>query len=109
MSTSWQTITIHRDAPTKPVPGEACNGCGICCTADPCPVARLFLWQWRGACRALIWEDSASRYHCGMLTDPARHSRVIPAACNGLAKRFFAKRIAAGAGCDSVVDVDTQP
>lgn len=101
MNTTWQTITIHRDAPAKPAQGAPCNGCGVCCAADPCPVARLFLWQWRGACRALIWDESTGHYRCGMLSDPAKHSRIVPAICNGLAKGFFAKRIAAGAGCDS--------
>jgi len=107
MNPEWQTIALHPHAPAKPAVGAPCNGCGVCCAAEPCPVARLFLWQRRGACRALVWEESAGCYRCGMLADPAQYSWLIPVAFNGLAQTFFAKRIAAGAGCDSSAEVET--
>lgn len=106
MPIATQTIILHRDAPPKPTLGEACNGCGVCCAAEPCPVARIFLLQRSGSCRALLWQPSSARYACGMVGEPARHSKLIPAWLNAQAGRFFASRIAAGLGCDSTAEVE---
>lgn len=108
MKTSWQTITLHRNAPPKPRPGEPCNGCGVCCAAEPCPIAALFLFQRRGRCRALVWQDEHARYVCGMVTSPESHSRLIPASLGKLMGGFFASRISAGAGCDSTAELDVE-
>lgn len=101
-----QTIILHREAPPKPALGAACNGCGVCCAADPCPVARVFLLQRAGSCRALLWQAASSSYACGMVSEPARHSRLVPTWLNARAGRFFASRIAAGLGCDSATEVE---
>lgn len=98
-------IELHALAPPKPEPDAACNGCGVCCALVPCPVAHVFLWQFRGACRALVWQ-AAGRYACGMVLWPDRHVRLIPARWRGWLGRFFASRIAAGAGCDCAAEVD---
>lgn len=100
-----QRIELHADAPAKPRTGSPCNGCGVCCAAEPCPVARLFLFQFAGRCRALVWNDASSRYRCGMAAAPHRHSRLIPQALAPAAARFFASRIAAGSGCDADIEV----
>ena len=62
-----QVIHIHPAAPRKPVVGAPCNGCGVCCLAEPCPVGVLVSRRLKGACKALVWSEQAGRYHCGLL------------------------------------------
>lgn len=88
-----QIIRIHADAPLKPAPGAICNGCGVCCLAEPCPVGMLVSLKRSGACRALRWNDAERRYRCGLMQDIAG-SRTPWA-------RLARRLIAAGAGCDS--------
>lgn len=99
-----QVIRIHAEAPPKPAPGEPCNGCGVCCAAETCPPARWALLQWRGSCRALLWDGS--RYVCGLVRRPDDYLPWLPRYWRAVAGRFFARRIAAGAGCDSDAEVD---
>ncbi len=97
-------IYLQRSAPAKPPLGQACNGCGVCCAAETCPVARVFLLQWTGPCPALAWQGAEQRYACGMLVRPASYLAWLP---NWLAP-WFARRvrrwIAAGIGCDSAAE-----
>ena len=100
-----QTIDLHEQAPPKPEYGEPCNGCGVCCAAEPCPVACLFLFQFKGRCRALLWQEESARYACGMVVQPDRYSRLIPGFARRLMGAFFATRIAANKGCDADIEV----
>ena len=34
-------IYLHPAAPAKPAVGAACNGCGVCCAWQPCPLGML--------------------------------------------------------------------
>jgi hypothetical protein len=86
-----RTIFLQPEAPPKPAPGAACNGCGLCCAAEPCPLGMLVSRRRQGACAALQWQAAENRYRCGLLAEPRPW---LPAA---LARRW----IAAGAGCDS--------
>lgn len=52
----------------KPRLGEACNGCGYCCTVEPCLLAKEFLHCITGPCYAL--ESSAGRSRCGLVRNP---------------------------------------
>ncbi len=88
------SIRIHPQAPAKPHIGTACNGCGVCCLAEPCPVGMVVSGRIRGACRALRWNDSTQRYRCGLMS-PSRP----------LLSRLAARWIAAGRGCDSSAEV----
>jgi len=99
------TILIHAKAPPKPALGEACNGCGICCATEPCPVSMVALLQFKGACRGLMWQEKESRYACGMVVQPAAYLRWLPARLENWAGRLAAKRIAAGQGCDAAIEV----
>jgi len=99
--TSPTLIWLRQQAPLKPEVGQACNGCGVCCAAEPCPVALVFLWQRRGSCRALLWDQASMSYRCGMLTQPAQYLRWLPLRWQALFARRVRRWIAAGAGCDS--------
>jgi hypothetical protein len=108
-----QTIYLHPAAPNKPPEGAPCNGCGVCCTVQPCPLGMVLSGRRTGACAALRWDDAAALYRCGALTEPRAVvtqtlgqrgvwlARPIAAVLQRLAHRW----IAAGRGCDS----DWQP
>ena len=97
-----QIIHIHPAAPHKPPVGAACNGCGVCCLAEPCPVGVLLSRRRRGACTALLWDEAAGRYLCGVVSAPARF--VAPAWLARLAGRLAPRWIAAGQGCDCTLE-----
>jgi hypothetical protein len=87
-----QRVFRIANAPAKPPAGSACNGCGVCCLAEPCPVGIVVSRRRRGPCAALRWDGT--RYRCGMLAD-----------ATGWRARLLARWIAAGRGCDSSADV----
>jgi len=100
-----RTVWIHPEAPPKPAVGEPCNGCGLCCLAEPCPVGVLVTLRTQGPCRALEWSGADRRYRCGMLVHPTRYlgaSGLPPQSLpNRLLRRWSARMIAAGIGCDA--------
>lgn len=51
-------IRLHVDAPPKPAFGAACNGCGVCCTLEPCPIGMIWSRRRHGACSALVWVEA---------------------------------------------------
>ena len=95
-----QRIALHADAPEKPDWGKACNGCGVCCAAETCPVGRL-VFRHRGPCPALLWTETEGRYHCGLLIDPASYLSALPRFLLPWFRRWMVRAIAAGQGCDS--------
>ena len=52
----------------KPRLGEACNGCGYCCTTEPCRLAAEYLHCSTGPCVALEVRDG--RTVCGLVRNP---------------------------------------
>ena len=87
-----RVILIHPDAPPKPALGARCNGCGVCCLAEPCPVGVIFSRRLRGACVKLQWEAASQRYMCGLMTGAAWRRRLV------------SRWIAAGKGCDAALE-----
>jgi len=67
---SRQVIRLHPAAPEKPAETAPCNGCGVCCAAEPCPIGVLVSGRRSGACAALSWHDDAGLYRCGLVADP---------------------------------------
>ncbi|GBG01167.1 hypothetical protein AZSI13_04940 [Azospira sp. I13] len=96
-----QTIHLHRQAPPKPIAGQPCNGCGVCCAAETCPLARLRFRQRLGPCPALEWQADAHLYRCGLARRPRHYWPGLPAWAEGLARRLTRRWIAAGSACDS--------
>ena len=89
----WKSVVLVRaepEAPVKPAFGAPCNGCGLCCLAEPCPAGVLASGRRHGACAALRWDAGGRRYRCG----------VVDAAPGPLA-RLARRWIAAGSGCDA--------
>lgn len=107
-------IPIHPQAPSKPPAGQACNGCGVCCLYEPCPLGMLLSGRRHGACRVLRWEAGQSQYRCGVLLAPGQTARAaLPGVLTGLApvlgavlRRLGSRWIAAGRGCDSTLEVE---
>ena len=96
-----QVIHIHPAAPPQPAEGAPCNGCGVCCLAEPCPLGRVISRKRFGACDALRWSDAESMYRCGALSDTEsvlgpRWRWAAP-----LLRRLARRWIAAGIGCDA--------
>jgi len=52
----------------KPKMGESCNGCGYCCSVEPCMLAQEFLGCITGPCIAL--ERTETKFICGLVRDP---------------------------------------
>ena len=94
-------VWLHPEAPAKPAEGTPCNGCGLCCLAEPCPLGVVVSRRRTGACVALRWSDTDQRYWCGMVADSAgvtglTHPWAVRA-MSALARRW----IASGVGCDA--------
>ena len=99
----------HPDAPAKPPEGMPCNGCGLCCAAEPCPAGVLVSGRRKGACRALQWSDADGRYLCGLVSDPGRVLRWLPRRLAPLASRLARRWIASATGCDASLVAERDP
>lgn len=100
-----RVIAIEPAAPTKPAMGAPCNGCGVCCLSEPCPIGMLVSRRRHGPCAAVMWESATARYSCGLVSRPrvALGWRFAPNwLLQGLA-RLARRWISAGSGCDSSV------
>ena len=101
-----QVIHIHPAAPAQPALGAPCNGCGVCCLAEPCPLGQLISRKRLGACDALRWDGALAVYRCGVLTDTRtvlgpRWRWAAP-----LVQRLAHRWIAAGVGCDATLQAE---
>lgn len=103
MKTEYQTIEIHPLAPEKPPLGAACNGCGVCCAAEPCPVSLVLFRPRNKPCVALEWDGNQKRYLCGMVMHPSYYLPWIPSRFDAIATRIFKRWIAADQHCDADV------
>ncbi len=102
---STPIVWLQPEASPKPALGSPCNGCGLCCLAEPCPLGMLVSRRRHGACVALRWNEPGRQYRCGLISDPAGVTgwtwpwllRWVSA----LARRW----VAAGQGCDADLQV----
>ena len=108
-----QTIHIHPLAPQKPGEGKPCNGCGVCCLSEPCPLGVLLSRRRLGPCEALRWSEGDLLYRCGAISEPKDVlSQAMPGWLRPLAiglsplmARLASRWVAAGQGCDSTLEV----
>ena len=94
-------ILIHPAAPAKPALGQACNGCGVCCAWQPCPLGMLVSRRRSGACVARQWQEADHRYSCAMVAAPAAVMPWLPSWATRSVRSLARRWIAAGVGCDS--------
>lgn len=104
---SRHVIRIHPAAPVKPAEAAPCNGCGVCCAAEPCPIGVLVSGRRTGACAALLWEPDAALYRCGLVAAPRTMLPWLPAVLAPLLSRLARHWISAASGCDSSLVVDS--
>jgi len=113
MTHAHQVIHIHPEAPPKPPEGAPCNGCGVCCLAEPCPVGMLVSRKRHGACDLLRWSGVQGRYVCGLLADGDASAGAGTGAGGARSRplwrrlwQAWARRlISAGSGCDASIEV----
>lgn len=116
MSHHDEWIEIHPLAPPKPHEGEPCNGCGVCCLAEPCPLGILLSRKRCGACDALQWDNDRGLYRCGAISQPLAVvdrqfgawprwlRRPLASLIGLLAPRWISR----GSGCDSDLQIDAR-
>ena len=102
-------ITLPQEAPDKPALGAPCNGCGLCCAAELCPLGRVAFRKSRGPCPALAWQAADRRHVCGLVVAPRAHLPRLPRFLAPLFVRLARRWIAAGIGCDSDVSAGILP
>ncbi|MES2950598.1 MAG: hypothetical protein V4858_18855 [Pseudomonadota bacterium] len=113
MAHTQQTIHIHPLVPAKVRMGAPCNGCGVCCLFEPCPLGMLLSRRRAGACDALRWDAEQVQYRCGAIVAPyavmaqslPRGMRWLAPALAPVLRRAGLRWIAAGIGCDSSLEV----
>lgn len=111
---SQQIIHIRAAAAPKPALGQPCNGCGVCCLVEPCPLGVLLSGRRAGACDALRWHDETARYRCGAMIEAKsvlqevlpRRLRALAAVLAPVLGRLAGRWIAAGQGCDCSLTVE---
>ena len=94
--------------------GANCNGCGVCCLVEPCPLGVVLSGRRTGACVALRWEDAQERYFCGAVTQASsvlrqtlpRGLRILAPILGPTVARLSWRWIAAGKGCDCSLEVE---
>lgn len=106
-----QLIQIQPQAPAKPTMGAPCNGCGLCCLAEPCPLGSLLSLRRTGPCRVLQWDAGINQYRCGALGQSVQAAARAPITVHTvlrglrhLRQRAVLRWIAAGAGCDCALE-----
>lgn len=99
-------IYLQPEAPRKPATGAPCNGCGLCCLLEPCPVGILVSRRLRGTCKALLWAPNLGRYRCGIASAPGRFMPLTGPRMEAWVARWVRRMISADSACDA--DVQAQ-
>lgn len=88
----------------KPAFGSPCNGCGLCCVAELCPVAEIVFPDHGplGPCPALQWVGPLAR--CGMMIEPGRYMIGQLSFADGFIGEVIQSLLGSGLGCDSYGD-----
>lgn len=102
----YQVIHLHPAAPAKPAEHAPCNGCGVCCASEPCPLGVLASRRLHGACSALVWLDERKEYRCGLIERPSEHLIYGLRWLAPFLARIAHRYIAAGKGCDCSISAE---
>ena len=106
---SPRVIHLQVAAPAMPQPGQACNGCGVCCALEPCPLGMVVSLRRRGSCVALAWDDALGLYRCNMVAAPQAVWPALPARWSTLVSRLARRWISAASGCDAGLQTEPAP
>jgi hypothetical protein len=94
----------------KPAYGSPCNGCGVCCEKELCPLAAALYDRWAGPCPALLPADAKGAKACGLIADPARFFPLkVRRFGAGELSRTAALINGAGLGCDYPLPHEDDP
>lgn len=88
----------------KPLYGNPCNGCGMCCIAVQCPVS-LALFGEQVLCPAL--EQAGTALGCGLMRNTSDYVPDVPSWGGKALTEAFALMIGAGLGCDGADENDS--
>ena len=91
---------VREVAPEKPQEGAPCNGCGLCCAAEPCGLAVELLGATAGPCPAMEFVDG--RFWCGLVRNPSTYLDTL-AFGDHMLGAIFAQALGVGRGCDSTM------
>jgi hypothetical protein len=113
MPNQFASIPVFAAAPAKPLPGAPCNGCGVCCLLEPCPLGVLLSGRRHGRCAALHWQAEAGLYRCGAISAAPevlaerlpRGTRWAAPLLAGPLAAAARRWVAVGSGCDCDVIV----
>lgn len=91
--------------PAKPAYGQPCNGCGVCCRQELCPLGELLYRRVKGPCPALsgpyLMTDGSSTYTCGLVSCPEKFAPLTANIVGGDRLTAAAKFLTGtGVGCD---------
>ena len=70
----------HHHAPEKPIRGQPCNGCGLCCAVELCKIAEM-AGETATPCRFMNFHDG--RFWCGFV-ETERAAGMEPLIADGL-------------------------
>jgi len=92
----------------KPPYGTPCNGCGLCCQNEICPLGEIVFPRAQAPCPALVVDGD--RYACGLITTPQTF-RPLKASIYGVEELRAAAVIGVGAGigCDAQLLGELEP
>lgn len=87
-------------APAKPLYGSPCNGCGLCCVMEQCPLS-IEVFGPHSLCPALE-ELPAGGFTCGLIARPRVYLETKAPELADLLGEAFGVILGAGTGCDGV-------
>jgi hypothetical protein len=102
-----RVIYLEPEAPIKPASGDVCNGCGVCCLSEPCPLGAILSGRRSGPCDWVRWDAAGRRYRCSVADGAASRLPSVPRAAVHALEALARRWIAAGQGCDCDLEVGT--
>jgi hypothetical protein len=89
---------MSETGPEKPAMGKLCNGCGVCCAAELCQLAKEIFPLASAPCPALEFENG--RFWCGVARSASKYTGT-PATMDGEIGETVLSLLGAGCGCCS--------
>jgi len=82
--------------PSKPLYRQPCNGCGLCCIMEQCPLSVIAFGEVE-RCPAIV--DAGDRFACGLIVQPERY---FPPAEAAHAAMLVGIALGIGTFCDAI-------